>query len=149
MIKNILSIAGKPGLYELISRGKNMLIVQSIVDKKRTPIYDHDKVISLGDIAIYTDGDDKPLSSLLEDIKTKYNGGQIDIVAKKASKNDLDTFLAGVLPNYDRDRVYPSDIKKLIVWYNLLIENGITDFHDDTLPQKEEEAAEEKTAEEK
>ncbi len=142
MIKNILSVSGKPGLYKLVSRGKSMLIVESIIDQKRIPIYNHDNVVSLGDIAIYTDSDDKPLSSLFEDIKVKYNGGVIDLDYKKASKDDLENFLEGVLPNFDRDRVYPSDIKKIVQWYNLMINNGITDFHDESL-DKQEEAQEE------
>lgn len=138
MIKDILSIAGKPGLYKLISRGKNMLIVESIIDKKRTPIYDHDKVTSLADIAIYTESDDKPFSTLLEDIKTKENGAAITIDPKKASADELKTFLEGVLPTFDHDRVYPSDIKKIITWYNILINNGITDFKDESLERKDE-----------
>jgi hypothetical protein len=146
MIKNILSVSGKPGLYKLISRGKSMLIVESIIDQKRIPVYNHDNVVSLGDIAIYTEGDDKPLSTLFEDIKTKNNSALIDIDVKKASKAVLEDFLASVLPTFDRDRVYPSDIKKIIQWYNLLINNGITDFHDETLPQKEEAKAEEAPA---
>lgn len=140
MIKNILSVSGKPGLYKLVSRSKNMLIIESIIDKKRMPVYDHEKVVSLGDIAIYTDGDDKPLSTLFEEIKVKQNAALIDIDYKKASKDELEGFLESILPNFDHDRVYPSDIKKLIQWYNLLISNGITDFHDETLPQKEEES---------
>jgi hypothetical protein len=148
MIKDILSVSGKPGLFKLISRAKNMIIVESMADKKRMPIYDHDKVISLGDIAIYTDGDDKPFSVLLEEIQTKQNGAPIELNPKKASNDELKEFLAGVLPNFDRDRVYPSDIKKIITWYNLLISYGITDFHDDTL-QKKEETTEEEPKEEK
>jgi polyphosphate kinase len=143
MIKNILSISGKPGLYKLVSRAKNMLIVESIIDKKRFPIYDHEKVVSLADIAIYTDGDDKPLSALLEDILKKENGAAIALDAKKATNDELRQYLATVLPNFDQDRVYPSDIKKLILWYNLLVQYGITDFHDESLPAKETEEKEE------
>lgn len=146
MIKDILSISGKPGLFKLVSRGKNMLIVESIIDKKRIPVYDHDKVTSLADIAIYTDGDDKPLSALMEDIKNKQNGAAISVDPKKASGDELKSFLKDVLPNFDEDRVYPSDIKKIITWFNLLINNGITDFKDETLPKKEEEKTEEKEA---
>jgi polyphosphate kinase len=146
MIKDILSISGKPGLFKLVSRGKNMLIVESIIDKKRIPVYDHDKVTSLADIAIYTDGDDKPLSALMEDIKNKQNGAAISVDPKKASGDELKSFLKDVLPNFDEDRVYPSDIKKIITWFNLLINNGITDFKDETLPKKEEKKTEEKEA---
>jgi hypothetical protein len=119
-----------------------MLVVESIIDKKRLPVYNHDKVLSLGDIAIYTDSDDKPLSILLEEIKEKENGAVITLDAKKASSDELRDFMGNVLPNFDRSRVYPSDIKKIITWYNFLIENGITDFKDDTLPKKDEKEVE-------
>ena len=128
MLKTILSIAGKPGLYKLISQGKNMLIVESLVDKKRVPAYGHEKIISLGDIAMYTDTDDVPLSEVLEAVKKKENGAAATLDVKKAGKAELFAYFGEVLPNFDRDRVYPTDIKKLIAWYNLLIANGITDF---------------------
>lgn len=141
MLKTILSISGKPGLYKLVSRGKNMLIVESVADKKRFPAYGNEKIISLGDIAMYTDSEDIPLSQVFTSMKKKENGALATLDVKKASANELGTYLAEVLPNYDRDRVHVSDIKKLISWYNLLVNAGLTDF--------EEEAAEEETAEEK
>ena len=129
MLKTILAISGKPGLYKLISQGKNMLIVESVsADKKRSPIYASDKVISLGDIAMYTDADEVPLSEVLEAVKTKECGKETSLDYKKASAEELGEFMAEVLPNYDRDRVHLSDIKKLIQWYNLLVSNGITEF---------------------
>lgn len=131
MLNTILAIAGKPGLYKLISQAKNMLIVEAVsADKKRMPIYASDKVISLGDIAMYTDKDEVPLATVLEAIKTKENGGVTAIDYKKASAEELAEFMAAVLPDYDRDRVHNSDIKKLIQWYNLLISNGETDFEE-------------------
>lgn len=140
MLKTILSISGKPGLYKLVSRGKNMLIVESIADKKRLPAYGNEKIISLGDIAMYTDGDDVPLQQVLLAMKTKENGAVVALNIKKASANELGAYLAEVLPNYDRDRVHVSDIKKLITWYNLLVNAGLTDF--------EEEVSEEVATEE-
>lgn len=129
MLKTILAISGKPGLYKLISQGKNMLIVEALsADKKRMPIYASDKVISLGDIAMYTDADEIPLSEVLESVKTKEGGKEISLDYKKASAEELGEFMAAVLPNYDRDRVHLSDIKKLIQWYNLLVSNGVTEF---------------------
>lgn len=129
MLKTILAISGKPGLYKLISQGKNMLIVESVsADKKRLPIYASDKVISLGDIAMYTDADEVPLSEVLEAVKTKEEGKEASLDYKKASAEELGEFMAAVLPNYDRDRVHLSDIKKLIQWYNLLVSNGVTEF---------------------
>lgn len=125
MLNTILAIAGKPGLYKLISQAKNMLIVETVsADKKRMPIYASDKVISLGDIAMYTDKDEVPLTTVLEAIKVKENGGVTVIDYKKASAEELAEFMAAVLPDYDRDRVHNSDIKKLIQWYNILIANG-------------------------
>ena len=125
MLNTILAIAGKPGLYKLISQAKNMLIVETVsADKKRMPIYASDKVISLGYIAMYTDKDEVPLTTVLEAIKVKENGGVTAIDYKKASAEELAEFMAAVLPDYDRDRVHNSDIKKLIQWYNILIANG-------------------------
>lgn len=129
MLKTILAISGKPGLYKLISQGKNILIVEALsADKKRSPIYASDKVISLGDIAMYTDADEIPLSEVLESVKTKEGGNVTSLDYKKASAEELGEFMAAVLPNYDRDRVHLSDIKKLIQWYNLLVSNGVTEF---------------------
>lgn len=130
MLKTILSISGKPGLYKLISQGKNMLIVESLADKKRFPAYGNEKIISLGDIAMYTDSDDVPLREVFAAMKKKENGAAVAMDLKKASQDDLRAYLAEVLPAFDRDRVHVSDIKKLISWYNLLVANGLTDFEE-------------------
>lgn len=133
MLKMILSISGKPGLYKLMSQGKNMIIVETLDQaKKRVPVYGHEKVISLGDIAMYTDAEEIPLAKVLDAVKTKENSAKASIDYKKASKEELTNYFAEVLPNFDRDRVHTSDIKKLISWYNLLIENNITDFQEET-----------------
>ena len=129
MLNTILAISGKPGLYKLVSQAKNMLIVEAVsADKKRMPIYASDKVISLGDIAMYTDAEEVALSVVLDAVKTKENGEVSSFNYKKASAEELHAYMAEVLPNYDRDRVHTSDIKKLIQWYNLLVSNGISDF---------------------
>lgn len=128
MLKTILAVSGKPGLYKLISQAKNMLIVESLSDKKRLPIYASDKVISLGDIAMYTDDDEVPLMKVLAAVQEKEKGAVASIDYKKASADELNAFMAEVLPDYDRDRVHVSDIKKLIQWYNLLTESGENDF---------------------
>lgn len=127
MLKKILSISGKPGLFKLISQGKNMYVVESLVDGKRIPAYTTDKVISLGDIAIYTSEDEMPLAKVLTILKEKENGGKIDVSAK-AEPEALRKRFEEVLPNFDRDKVYPSDIKKLFSWYNLLLDAGVTEF---------------------
>ena len=130
MLKKILSISGKPGLYKLVSQAKNMLIVESIITGKRTPAYAHDKVISLGDIAIFTEGGEVHLRDVLAKIKEKENGA----VASIDLKSDPDTlrkYFAEILPDFDRDRVYPTDIKKLLSWYNLLVEKGLAEFSEE------------------
>ncbi len=143
MLKTILSISGKPGLYKLISQGKNMLIVESInAEKKRFPAYGNEKIISLADIAMYTDDAEVPLYDVLEAIKTKEQAAAIAIDIKKATSAELRDYMAEVLPNYDRDRVYMADIKKLISWYNILITNGITEFKAEQEQEKQEEEAE-------
>ena len=127
MLKKILAISGKPGLYKLLSQAKNIFYVESIADKKRIPVHSRDKVVSLGDIAIYTDNEEVALAEVLTTIKTKENGTKAPI-SPDASTDELRAYMAEILPEFDRDRVYPSDIKKLIKWYNLLTEAGITDF---------------------
>ncbi|MEG1685459.1 MAG: DUF5606 domain-containing protein [Bacteroides sp.] len=129
MLKTILSISGKPGLYKLISQGKNMLIVEPIAeDKKRIPVYGSEKVISLADIAMYTNDAEIPLKEVLTSLKEKEKGAIASIDAKKATAEQLRTYFAEILPDFDRERVYVTDIKKLVSWYNILITNGITDF---------------------
>ena len=128
MLKNILAITGKPGLYKLVSRGNNMLIVESLVDGKRTPTYARDKSVALSDVSMFTDADDIALSEVLTNAGKKEGLKAVTMDPKKASNAELQAWFDEVLPNWDRDRVYPSDIRKLIQWYNILINAGITDF---------------------
>ena len=141
MLRTVLTVAGKPGLYKLVSSGRNMLIVEAIdATKKRQPIHATDKVVALGDIAMYTDDEEVPLWQVLENVKAKCEGAVCAIDYKKASNEELADFFAEVLPNYDRDRVYMSHVRKLIQWYNLLVSCGITEF----APEEDvEEATEE------
>ena len=142
MLKKILSISGHPGLYKLISYGKNMLIVESLLDGKRIPAYSRDRVMSLGNISIYTHSEEVPLGKVLEAIFKQHDGKPLDAKAYVEGAA-LRAFFAQALPDYDEERVYTSDIKKVIAWYNILVENGITDFS--TIDEeKAEEAAEEK-----
>lgn len=127
MLKEILSVTGKPGLFKLVSQGKNMLIVESLIDGKRIPAYTKDKVVSLGDIAIFTETAEVPLGKVLEALKVKENGAVCSI-APKADNDKLRTYMGEILPDFDRERVYPSDIRKLLSWYNILIEAKITEF---------------------
>ena len=137
MLKKILSISGKPGLFRLISRGKNMIIVESLLTGSRQPAYSNEKIVSLGDIAIFKEDGEEPLRNVLKAIKAKENGEQVTL-SSKASNDELKKFLGEVLPDFDRVRVYPSDIKKLIGWYNMLVEKEI-DF--ETEETSEEEVA--------
>lgn len=138
MKDTILAISGKPGLYRLVSQGRNMLIVETIdADKKRLPAGVRDRVTSLNDVSMYTDSEDKPLMEIFDAIKQKENGQPVALNYKKATPAELAEFMAAVLPDYDRDRVYTTDIKKLIQWYNTLVNNGYTEFVE---PQEEESA---------
>ncbi|WP_321518876.1 DUF5606 domain-containing protein [uncultured Bacteroides sp.] len=140
MLKTILSISGKPGLYKLISQGKNMLIVESISeDKKRFPAYGNEKVISLADIAMYTNDEEVPLRDVLASVLKKEDGKIASIDAKKSTADQLRTYFAEILPDFDRDRVYVTDIKKLVNWYNILVTNGITDFTAEEVAEPEAE----------
>lgn len=136
MLKEILSITGKPGLFKMVSQGKNMIIVESLANGKRFPAYANDKAVSLADIAIFTESDEMPLGEVFEKVKAKENGAKASI-DPKSDNNALRKYMEEILPDYDKDRVYPSDIRKLITWYNILIECNITDF-----VSKEEETEE-------
>lgn len=141
MLEKVLAIAGKPGLYVLVSRGHNSLIVETLdAQKKRMPVFGTDKVIALADIAMYTDEKEVPLRQVFKNIYDKLEGKPTELKANKASREELAAFMAEALPNYDRDRVYPADMKKLAQWYNLLLANGVTDFEEPAAPAAEESA---------
>ena len=135
MKETILSIAGKPGLYKLVTRGKNNLIVETLDEAhKRQPVFNSDRVISLADIALYTEGEDVPLMKVMLAIRDKEKSKPASLNFRKASGEELRTYFSEVLPDFDRDRVHDSDIRKLLQWYNLLIAAGITDFEEDLEP---------------
>lgn len=127
MLRKILSITGKPGLFRLLSHNPRMIVVEDVVSGKRMPIHSRDKVVSLGDIAMYTEGEDKPLGEILDLVYANMNGEKIDV--KGMTDNDeLRAKFAEILPDFDRDRVYPSDIRKLFTWYNILLDAGMKEF---------------------
>ncbi|MBR2617954.1 MAG: DUF5606 domain-containing protein [Paludibacteraceae bacterium] len=142
MLTKILAISGKPGLFKLISGNKRMLIVESLVDGKRGPVYGNEQINALSDIAMYTEEEEVALSEVFAAIQQKEGKNPIDIDVKKASAEELRNYLGQVLPTFDRERVHNSDIKKLIQWYNLLLKNGLTNF-----TEKEVSEGEEKTEE--
>lgn len=128
-METILSIAGKPGLYRLVSRGNQNLIVEALDEThKRLPAFATDRVTSLADIAMFTETDDIPLWKVLQSMGKKEESKVCSLNFKKASSKQLHDFFAEVLPDYDRDRVQDGHIRKLIQWYNILVKNGFTDF---------------------
>ena len=132
----ILSISGKPGLFKLVSRGNRNLIVETLAaPHKRMPAFGTDRITSLNDVAMYTDDEDEPLTKILAAMGKKEDNKKASIDGKKASSKELREYFATILPNFDRDRVHDNDIKKLIQWYNILVENNITDF--DAEPEAE------------
>ena len=141
MLKTILSISGRPGLFKLVNQGKNMLIVEAVATGKRMPAYAHDKIISLGDISIYTNDEDTPLANVFESIKEKNEGKAVDVKALGGEK-EIRAYFATILPDFDDERVYTNDIKKILNWYNQLIAAGFDTF------KAEEEAEKTETAEE-
>ena len=137
MLKEILTVSGRPGLFKLISRAKNMLIVESLLDGKRSPAYTSEKVVALSDIAIFTKESDIKLNEVLKKLCAKEEGKPCTL-DPKSDNQILRNFLAELVPDFDRDRVYPTDIRKIILWYNMLIDAGITNFE----VEKEEENSE-------
>ena len=135
MLQTILSIAGKPGLYKLVSRGKSNLIVEPLDEThKRQPAFATDRVTSLADIAMFTDSEDVPLGEILTKLRDKENGKVASLNWRKASAKELQAYFGEVLPNFDRDRVHNSDIKKLLQWYEILVKAGETNFEEDMKP---------------
>lgn len=122
-IEGIINVSGKPGLHKIVSQGKNSVIVESLTDQKRMPIYSHNQANSLEEIGIYTYDDTLPLVDVFINIakNTKWKS----CISHKESKNELESYFREVLPDYDEDRVYISDIKKVFQWYNALYEAGI------------------------
>lgn len=118
ILKDILAISGEPGLFRFIAQGKNSLIVEHLETKKRSSAFGSAKVSSLEDIAIFTDKEDIPLSKVFDLIYDKEGGGPA--IDGKADGNKLKTWFEGILPDYDKNKVYTSDIKKVALWYNIL-----------------------------
>ena len=120
-LESIINITGKKGLYKVISRNQHSLIVENIENKKREPIYSHMQANMLEEIGIYTYEETKPLSEIFDEIYKKENGKTT--ISHKSSKEELTSFFRHIVPEYDEERVYLSDIKKVIQWYNLMQEN--------------------------
>ncbi len=125
MLKGILSISGQTGLFKLVSQAKNSIIVESLIDGKRFPAYSTSRVSALEDISIYTEEGDVKLSEILLKIYESTNGGETPTA--KASAQDLRNYFETIIPSYDKERVYVSDIKKVLAWYNLLVSKSLID----------------------
>jgi hypothetical protein len=121
-LTGIIAISGRPGLFKVVAQGKNNVIVESLIDHKRIPAYATDKISALEDISIYTYDEDAPLQGILASIYEKQDGKEGP--SHKDELSTLEGYLHGILPNYDQERVYPSDIKKIFQWYNLLLKVG-------------------------
>lgn len=139
-LSKILSIAGKPGLYKLVGESKSSIVVESLIDGKRGPAFSHERISTLKEISIYTEGEDVPLEDVLKKIYELKDGKAV-ANPKKASSKELKELFEEILPDYDRDAVYTSDMKKVFVWYNFLLEKDILEF------SEEEEVKEEETKE--
>ena len=137
MIDKILFISGKSGLFRLVSRGKNMLICESLIDGHRCPALQRDKVLSLADIAMYTVDGEVPLNTVFGKAK-ELTGGKIAPVTPKDPADKQRAWFAEVMPEYDADRVHAGDIRKFIQWFNILIETGNDDFSEPEKPAEEE-----------
>lgn len=140
MLREILAITGKPGLFRIVSQGNRMLLVEELKTKKRFPAHSRDKVVSLGDIAMYTDSGDKPLGEIL-DLVYAHNGGKTLDVKKLIADGTIRDEFEAVIPDFDKERVYNNDIKKLFTWYNILVEEGFTKFTEEEPEANGEDAA--------
>lgn len=132
MKEKVISISGRPGLYQLVKQGRGMLIVESLDGShRRFSVGSTDKVMSLNDISIYCEDDDTLLTDVLDKVKAAEGGEGLKFNPRKTGSAELREYFAKVLPEYDRDRVHDSDIRKLLQWYDILVKAGITDFKDE------------------
>lgn len=143
-LTGIIAISGKSGLYRVLAQGKNNIIVESLEDKKRVPAYASDRISALDDISIYTYDDDKPLKEILVSIFEKEKGKET--ISHKEDQAKLKAYLLEVLPNYDQERVYASDIKKIFQWYNLLFKAGALVIEEEVTEEAPKEKKTAKTA---
>jgi hypothetical protein len=137
MLKEILAISGQGGLFKSISQTKNAIIVESLIDGKRMPAYASSRISALEDISIFTDEGDVKLVEVFKRIHEKESGAKT-LDAKNVSSDQLKRYFAEVLPEYDRERVYVSDIKKVIAWYNLLVDKSLLDFSQEETTEAEQ-----------
>lgn len=145
-LSKILSISGKPGLYKLIGEAKSNLVVESLLDGKKGPAFPHERISSLKEISIYAANDDVPLKDVFKSLHEIQNGAPVANV-KNMDSNALKALFEKVLPDYDKDAVYTSDMKKVFGWYNILLNKDMLDFTEDEQEEAKEDSAEAKAAE--
>jgi len=133
-LSKILSISGKAGLFKVVSQAKNAVIVESLIDKKRFPAFGHEKISSMEEISVFTTGEDMPLKDVFKAMHVKLEGKPA--IDHKSDNNTLKKFFLEMIPEVDQERVYISDIKKMVGWYNLLHEQNMLDF---TEPEEKKE----------
>ena len=133
-LDKVLAISGKPGLYELTAQTRGGFVAKSMLDGKKIAVNMRHNVSILSEIAIYTYTEEIPLGEVFQKIKEKEDGKAT--ISHKSSKKELENYFSEILPDYDEDRVYASDMKKIFQWYNILIENGFTDFSKEEDPVK-------------
>ena len=134
-LEKILTISGKPGLYQLQNQTRNGFLATSLIDGKKISVSARQNVSFLAEIAIYTLTKELPLSEVFTKIFDKEKGGEA--ISHKSTKDELEEYFFEILPDYDEDRVYPSDIKKIVQWYNLLTKNGISQFKNESSEEEE------------
>ena len=135
-LTKIVTIAGRPGLFQVKSQSVGKIIVESLIDGKCSPAFARERMSSLEEISIYSVDEDKPLKEVFKSIHDKM-GDKVDFDYKKASNDELRAKFLEVMPDHDQDAVYPSDMKKVFQWYQLLMDKGLLDF---TEEEKTEEA---------
>jgi hypothetical protein len=135
-LSNYFSIPGKSGLFEMLSQTKNGAVMESIVDGKRLPVFASDKISSLEEIGMFTTGEDIPLKTVFQNMFRKEDGKEASI-SPKADTKALQAYFSEVLPEWDKDRVYPSDIKKAVAWYNILLNKNLISLEEETTPNEE------------
>jgi hypothetical protein len=141
-LSKILVVSGKPDIYELVSQTKTGAIVESLADKKRCPVFKTDRISSLNEISIFTTEKEKPLTEVMQNIFRKEDGKTIAFDIRKTANADLFAYFKEVLPNYDTEHVHASDVKKVLLWYNLLNKAGKIDLEEPETEKPTEEKAE-------
>ena len=140
-LKDILVVSGHSGLYRYISKGRNNIIVESLSDNKRGSMPATAKISKLGEITVFAENEDIPLKEVFKKINDKENGGAA--ISHKSPDVELKKYFAEVLPEYDKERVYVSDIRKILMWYNLLLDLGVNMFEEEEQVETENEKSEE------